>query len=314
MLPPAVLDHLATHHGVVSRPQLRRLGLDDDRIDGLLVERLLLPIHRGVFRIASSPASDEALAVAACAAIRRAVVSHQSAARLWGFRRVPTGGPLHVTIPERSRSIRRGLVLHRSSLLERTDVVRRKDGIRLTSPLRTALDLAAVLEADDLASVVEQVLDRHRVRFATLLAAARRWAVPGRAGAGLLLDLLDARPPGAEPMDSHLEVRLARALVAAGLPEPVRQFPIAIGASVEIHADLAWPDRRWVVEVDHRSWHSGAQAELDKRRDLRVRLAGFDVDRVTERDVLDRLAETVELLTARFHQQRSRPRRARIPA
>jgi very-short-patch-repair endonuclease len=183
-------------------------------------------------------------------------------------------------------------------VLPPADVVRRADGIRLTTPLRTACDLAAVLGEEDLASVIEQVLDDFRVRYVTLRRAADRLLRRGWSAGPLLRAVLDGRPAGAAAHDSHLEVRFSRALVLSGLPEPVRQLPIALLPSVDAHADLGFPGAHLVVEIDHRSWHSGSQAALDKRRDRLVRLAGYETVRVTDDDLAHRFDATVAEVVA----------------
>ena len=82
-------------------------------------------------------------AVLACG--EEAVLSHGSAAVLWGFLR-PLEGPVHVTSPSTNGRARRvGIVLHRSpSLFERGNTAIR-DRIPVTTPRRTIEDLPSVL-------------------------------------------------------------------------------------------------------------------------------------------------------------------------
>ena len=119
-----------------------------------------------------------------------------------------------------------------------------EDGIRVTSPARTACDLASVLGEEDLASVIEQVLDTFDLRSHTIERTARTMLAPGWRGSSTLRRVLAQRAPGSSPQDSHLEVRLGRALVAAGLPAPVPQHPIPLDDGVVVRADLAYPSLR----------------------------------------------------------------------
>jgi hypothetical protein len=72
-----------------------------------------------------------------------AVLSHRSAAELWGML-PPRGGVVHVTILRAGgRRQRRGIRVHRSSSLLRTATTRRR-GIPVTTPARTIADLRRV--------------------------------------------------------------------------------------------------------------------------------------------------------------------------
>jgi hypothetical protein len=306
VLPAAALDWMRHHHGVIHFTRLRSFGVSDDQRARLLARGVLVPVHRGVARIASSPLTLEARATALCLLHPHAVIAGPTAGHLWQFRLCPPTEQVHAVVPPERRLRLTGVDARRSPL-QQPEITARADGIRLTSPLRTVCDLAGHLPGGDLASVVEQLLDRHRLRFSTVLRAAQTWAVPGRRGAGVLLDVLSARPPGAAPVDSHLELRLIDALVAAGLPQPVRQHPVTLRSGVVAHGDLGYPTHRWLIEVDHRTWHSGEQAAIDKRRDRLVRLAGFEVDRVSETDLSrSQLSSTVDDLVRRFRQVSNR--------
>ena len=296
-LTPAAAHWFADHHGVADRATLRRLGLSPDQIDHRARVGLLVRIHHGVYRSTQWPETEIGRCIAACMAAPSAVISHGSAARLWGLRRCGTND-IHVSIPLQRTWRADGVVVHRTGTLERSDIVRRADGIRLTNPVRTVCDVAALVSDEDLASVIEQVLDEHRVRYATIARTAYRLIGRGWPASTRLRAVLEGRPDGAAPHDSHLELRLARALVRAGLPEPVRQLPITLLDGMTIHADLAYPARRLVIEIDHRTWHSGAQAALDKRRDRLVRLAGYSTVRVTDDDLRQRFASTVDEVVA----------------
>lgn len=170
----------------------------------------------------------------------------------------------------------------------------RADGIVVTSPPRTLFDLASVLDADALESAIEQGIDRGMFGVPTLWGVARRLATRGRPGSTRFVDVLAGRPSWVKPVGSNHELVLARALVAAGLPEPVRQHPVMLGNGRTVHPDLCWPDVRLIVEVDHVTWHGGRIASTqDKRRDRQLRLRGWEVDRVTDADLRDAREVTV---------------------
>ncbi len=67
-------------------------------------------------------------------------------------------------------------------------------------------------------------------------------AAPGRRGVDRMRRWLERVGDRARPAQSGLEIDVADAAVAAGLPEPVRQHPVTLRNGEVIHLDLAWPE------------------------------------------------------------------------
>src|SRR3954449_10038450 len=89
-------------YGVTTRAQLRGLGLSDDEIDYRIAVGRLRLIHRGVYAVGHHRIQPEGVWLAAVyAGGDGAVLSHRSAARLWGL--LPWDGHIEVTVPRRSR-------------------------------------------------------------------------------------------------------------------------------------------------------------------------------------------------------------------
>src|SRR4051812_49380236 len=84
-------------HGVVTRAQLRRIGLCDSAITHRAAVGRLHRLHRGVYAVGHRvvPARGAWLA-ATLACGEGAVLSHTSAAALWGLR--AKDGVVHVTV------------------------------------------------------------------------------------------------------------------------------------------------------------------------------------------------------------------------
>jgi very-short-patch-repair endonuclease len=292
-LTPAVSSWLASHHGVIKTADLYRLGVTPRQLERLLRSKVLIGYVRGVFRLAGAPQTTEQAMALACAVGPDVVVSHVSAGRVWGFRRlggdqrlhVMTKGPAHRTIPE--------AVMHRCHRISAGDVVERPDGVRITSPPRTCFDLASVLSDERLESVIEQVINDGKATLPTLFSTGHRLGERGRKGSARYRRVLHRRPAWLKPVDSDLELQLERALVAAGLPRPLRQHPLQLPTGEIIHPDFYWPDEREIVEVDHVTWHGGQAAAYDKRRDRRVRRLGIGTTRVTDIDIRDDMATVV---------------------
>ena len=210
---------------------------------------------------------------AALACGESALLSHASAAQLWGLLSssthridVTTGRP-----PEGHP----GIVLHRSRRIHAEDRAS-PEGIPVTSVARTLLDLAETVPRRRLDRALEQSerLGLFDLRAVERLIARSR----GRHGLRpLTAALRDYRPPAFTR--SELERRFLQLCADAGLPRPAANLFIA-GAEV----DMSWPDHRLAVELDgHDSHRTRAAFERDRVRDAALQLAGYRVLRVTHR-------------------------------
>jgi very-short-patch-repair endonuclease len=279
----------AAQHGVVARRQLVALGLSRHAIDGRVRRGRLYPAGRGVYAVGRPGLTRNGAflaAVLACGA--GAVLSHESAAALWGL--PARDGPPHVTVPTAAgRRPRAGLVLHRSPLSPHE--IRSRAGIPLTSPARTLVDLADVAPR----RVLERALDEAEyLRLDCTGLAPRR----GRPGAGLLSRVLAEHRLGSTRTRSELEERLLRAAAEEGLPAPEARVHV-LGHEV----DFIWRAAGLIVEMDGRAAHTTRRAfERDRARDAELAEAGHRVIRVTharmERDAAAVAAQIGRLLAA----------------
>jgi very-short-patch-repair endonuclease len=145
------------------------------------------------------------------------------------------------------------------------------------------VDLAAVASVHELDRVVAEALVRRRVRADELVPQ------PRVRGAARLRAVLDG---GARLTRSEAERALLALLSRARLPLPVCNARIA-----GLEVDAVWPDRRLVVEVDGFAVHGHRRAfERDRRRDAILRRAGFDVVRLSWRQLVADREATVALL------------------
>jgi hypothetical protein len=150
-------------------------------------------------------------------------------------------------------------------------------GIPVTSPLRTVIDLADRVDTSILELAIEDALRRGLFTVGQL-----RWRASVRLGSGVrgaaALGALLEHQLGST--GSGWEVRTARVLTRAGLPEPRRQHPVDTGRG-RFHADLAYPPSI-VFEYDSDRWHSSAaRRHHDAERRNALRLAGCTVIEVT---------------------------------
>jgi very-short-patch-repair endonuclease len=286
------LNRLAAgQHSLAHRAQAIELGMTPRQIDERVASGLLITQHRGVYRLAGAPPTREQAVLAACLAAG-AVVSHRSAGVLWAMRGVEAPTPEIIVPATRCPSLR-AVVVHRTDRLDPIDVCRRRR-IPVTTPARTLLDLGAVAPAPVVESALEDALMRRLVTFELLTATLERLGGPGRNGAGVLRALLEERDPVTAPTQSVLEDRLFQLLRRAGLPEPVRQYPVA-----GVLLDGAYPDRRLGIEADSRIWHGG-RLDVQRNTDKGNRLLahGWRVLRFTWFDVTRRAAYVVGAVRA----------------
>jgi very-short-patch-repair endonuclease len=252
------LNRLAAgQHSLAHRTQALELGMTARQLEDRVASGLLIPEHRGVYRLAGAPRTVEQAMLAACmAAGGGAVASHRSAGVLWGLRGLEATAT-EIIVPATRCPTLRSVIVHRTDRLDPVDVSRRRR-IPVTTPVRTLLDLGAVVPAPVVESALEDALMRRLVTFALLTATLERLGRAGRNGAGVLRALVEERDPATAPTQSVLEDRLFQLLRRAGLPEPVRQYEVA-----GVRLDGAYPHLRLGIEADSRVWHGG---RLDVQR------------------------------------------------
>jgi very-short-patch-repair endonuclease len=262
-------------HGVVGRSQLLAAGVGSRAIVHRVESGRLHPLYRGVYAVGHRVLSQRGRWMAATLATD-GVLSHLSAAALWGIR--PSQGRIHVTTP-RTRAKRPGLLLHRAVLAP--DEITTHHGIPVTTPARSLLDLAGILQRHQLQQAINEA---EILRLPGPHHLTQRY--PTKRGTRALRTLA---PPTHTRRD--LEARFHTFLNDRRFPRPQTNVLIE-GKEV----DFAWPDRRLVIELDSWEYHRTRHAfEDDRRTDRRLRAAGWTVIRITWRDLDDPDALEAEL-------------------
>ncbi len=212
-------------------------------------------------------------AVLACGP--EALLSHRSAAELWGIRvrhatQIEISVSVHVT-----RSVP-AIRLHRRRSLRSSDRSLRR-GIPLTSPIRTLVDLAACVPQAQLEVAVNEADKRNLVDPEQLRSALE--TMKGQRGVACLRRLLDRRT--FRLTDSELERRFLPIARAAGLPVPETRRKLN-----GFRVDFFWPDLGLVVETDGLRYHrTPAQQTRDRLRDQAHAAAGLTALRFTHAQV-----------------------------
>lgn len=223
-----------------TRKQALGAGLTDRDLRGPAYTQL----YWGVYVAASVQVT---LVVRALAALMVApsgsVVSHHSAARLWGGT-PPDSGEVHVTVAGGVRQKTRGIRPHRVTVIPPAVT---RHGLRTTSPERTWLDMAGCCDLVQLVTLGDSLVRAGATTPDRLVAT-----VP--AGDGKRLRLA-RRAAGLvrEKVDSPMESRLRLLFVLAGLPEPVVNFDVVdVDGRVRYRLDLSFPDQRLAFEFEGR--------------------------------------------------------------
>jgi very-short-patch-repair endonuclease len=171
------------------------------------------------------------------------------------------------------------VVVHRVTNLLPADRAR-CGPVNVTSPLRTEVDLAGLVDASTLEVAIESALRRPLFSRGQLRWRAEALMGTGRVGSAALRRLLESRELGRS--ESAPEVEVARMLAAAGLGEPVRQYEIRVDGRLVARVDLAYPEARLVIEYDSDAWHTGVtHRHRDADRRNRLRALGWAVIEVT---------------------------------
>lgn len=272
--PDRAIARVATaQSGSITNEQLALAGLRHSAIGRRSEGGSLHRAFRGVYLVgheALAPFALESAALLACGG--DAVLSHSSAAFLWGITAPPLPDAyVHVTVIGRKVRSRPGLVAHRSSTLQPADV-RRVHGLSVTSPARTLFDLAAANDAE----LERAFAGAHAQRLVTPreLSETINRAGPRR-GVRAIRALIDDNATGFTR--SHAERLLRKLIRDARIPQP--RFNVAFR---QYELDACWSEQRLVVEVDGFGFHGHrAQFERDRRKDMELTAAGYRVIRVT---------------------------------
>lgn len=300
------------HQGHFTRRTARAHGVTDGRLAGPDLER----ISRGLYRRTDEPQHAwsrwglpepahglDAASLAALMAVSGCVLSHHTAAHLYGVplpRRLARDPDIQATALRPQRRTKRTELRCHGRALPPQDITE-WNGIRVVTPERLWLDLASLYRPDELDELI--AAGDHLV--------TPPWSRGGRDASLSSLDRLQQRTQGAGRLhgvrlaraalpwvrvgsDSRVETLLRRALVRAGLPEPELQVSPAPGAPFT--ADLAYREWRIALQYDGAHHRSPEQQARDARRDAWFQQHGWRVIRVTSEDLRTGFRRVIELI------------------
>lgn len=289
---------------VFSRAEAKAAGISDQRLRAHDIHR----VARGLYARTDAKILEKDIVTALTRNDLQVTACGPTASRLWKFPQ-PFGSAawtyedpsscVHMTSTT-ARRRNSGKIRWRDLDLPAADVAG-VGGARLTSRVRTWLDLAASLPADDLTLIGDHLVRVPRSRFegrnAPYVTLDQLREVVnrhhGRGARRLRQSLADIRVGS----DSPAETRLRLAVLRAGLPAPLLNTEIRSPGTWLGEPDLSWP--QWKVCVEHDGPRHLTQEQQDAdiaRTELRdeegwieVRTVAKDLRRYCARG-LDRIA------------------------
>jgi very-short-patch-repair endonuclease len=252
--------------GCVASWQLRNAGLSWKAIEWRT--RGLRRLHDGVFLTGDAPVTRLQRWWAATLTAPGSVLALASAGAAWEMR--PWEGAFEVIVRRGSGGPRRqdGLLICRTARLDAT----RWRGLPITTPERTLADLWPRLDEKARAHMLRNALRLKLLTISSLSACRLPRSLRAVASRYLRLNLHRCR--------SDAEAAALIVLAGAGIETP--QVNVRIAGE---EADLCWPTRKLIVEIDGAAYH---QDKLEDARKTAVwRAAGHDVERVPATDVYD---------------------------
>ena len=285
----------ATQRSVISLEQMIECGASRTWVARRESAGIIERVGPSVYRMGGVLATFRGRAMAAVLSTRgRAVVSHRSAAHLFGFERVAEPRSVDLTVPRhRAPRPRPGIRVYESLAfdLAAPTVV---DGIPVTGVARTILDCAPG-EVKPV-RLLDDALRRRIVTWDELWTCFLTHNVRGRnvrPYRDILLERDGNAPPGGE-----FARRMADMLVAGGLSMPLFEHRVVVDGH-EYFLDLAWPERMVAVECNDAGSHDTPKAyRRDPMKRNRCERAGWRYLEFTWWDLVEGASEVLALVGA----------------
>jgi very-short-patch-repair endonuclease len=281
-LPARMAAVAGPQHAHITLDQLTELKVTRHQRERLLATGRIVRVAHDVYRLNGAGSTWQArIAAAQLAAGPDAIVSHRSAAALYGLDGFDQQRMVHLSLPaDRSPRKPKDVVYHRCADYDLI-VVEHRQGIAVTDPARLVLDLYAGEPNPDVARRgLFSVRKKNLAGWAALDDCLARHARQGRKGiTRLRADLELYRRIGCP--ETAFEDAIARCLLGAGLPDPqLQHWVLTPGGRYRI--DVAFTDFRVGIEGRSRADHLTDEAfESDPVRDADLGIAGWVIIHVT---------------------------------
>lgn len=286
--------------GLVTSPQLARLGWSHHAVLHLVDRGLLFSVRRQVWRVAGAPESKEMMLLAAVlAAGDETLLGFATGAQVWGFTKVPVPPLIDIVTNSWSQPRLAGVRGHRTNFLP-AHHRSRVGALPVTSAERTLVDCCGMVRADQLMTTANDALRRKVLTLPRLTRCVDEVPRSGRRSIVPMVELLKAKVAGYDPGGSDPEVDLVETLMNAGFPRPAQQVRVEFEGK-KMFLDVGWPELRVGYEYDSLEYHEHRFHE-DRNRLRCLKRAGWDVWPITKTTSRN---EILAIATAAFAQLRA---------
>ena len=282
-----LLKLLGRQRDLVAAWQLVRAGWTVAMIEQHARDQCWRRIHSGVYALTQAPLTIEQRRMAATLTAPNSFLCRFSAGAHYGIWSFDAAYETIVRPGSRGRNRSDGVLVRYSQTLDDDDVGT-YHGIPITSSERTLIDLAA--HADPARALREARRLKLTTPYLLAVSLEKHRTRRGTNRLKRLNDLYSGLPDSR--CRSNAEAKALEVLHDAGA-DPPRVNERFAGEE----ADLTWPDRMRIVEIDGPQFHQ-ITAE-DARKQAIWERAGFTVERIGSDDVYDRPALLVRLSTGR---------------
>ena len=282
-------------YDVITHDQLLGAGWSSSSISRAVAAGDLTCLYKGVYIDGAADVRPESRLLGAClAGARRGRASHRGAGWVWKMTERPF---VEITRPYEASGSLPGCVVHRTLSMPRA-VMRKK--IPCTNPLRTMIDLASVIDGDDLWLAFARGVSSRLFTPKAVHAENDRLRTSGRRGSMAIDAILGELGPVSLESPSVLQLAFARLVVRHGLEWPEPEHPVG-----RFRLDYAYPDVQFGIELHGFDQHDGDPilAAEGHRRHRALTALGWDVPVFTWDDVWnhpDRTACEVRTRLARL--------------
>ncbi len=289
--------------GVVTRSELLAAGLSSSTIAARAQRGFLMVVWPGLYEVPELT-DDKTPLFRAVKSTPCSAISELSAGRLWGAP-VPSPSvdePVHIIARYGGpRTAIPGVIVHRTRRPFDEDIRFPVPGLPTLSPARTVLDLAGLDTITDrrLGHIIESQLTVGVLNRSEVVEQLTRPGLSGVKGVGRLRSIVETLLCEDPIAESMLERELEDLLAIHGIIGFRRQVRPPWYDGRRGVVDFAHPSVELIVEVDGRRWHATNQAMAeDRRRDRVAASHGWQVLRVTWRDIVDSPSLTANQIAA----------------
>lgn len=273
--------------------ELKNLGLSNNLISAQHRRGELIRLTRGVYldgalgRQCGPEERAKAVTLALAKTRPTAVVSHQSAALLWGAPLLALPAKVHLSLPGANKNGHRQATLHSSRPAECARAIEIWK-VMVTDPLTTIQDCGKTLPLQDSLAIADFFLGQGQLTVEEARLELEKTTGRGSQKVKIMARVMS--PLSESPLESLANLVIHR----GGLEVPQQQCQIVTPSGRAYRADFAWPHLKILLEVDGLHKYYGAyrptedQLRYDNLRQRELELAGWTVIRATWEDLTQR--------------------------